>query len=332
MKKLLCCLLAMLMLAGTALADTSLITGEVVEIPNPGDVRIVLGDNGFEASFNELRLYGSRQSDGGLLIGTRETALRLSPLPDLGVLRGLLARLDQEPAYENSIYSSLFTHAQQIRLSADEVCSLVLSALNLCPLLDRDGEIRRAASQSYGNEIWGTITRYSAADSSQYPNALALQVNIDSPVLPALWLEYYRTDDSGSNYKLAMSREAVIDWDETLAAISEADAGDTSLGQMIDGFSIRDDNGSEVWIYVETDFRGFEGAWHIETDIFQDSADASRWEASISVTDRGSRDPIAAITLNSEATSLEPLPELDGAAVIDATDGLDQAEWQQLGL
>ena len=332
MKKPLCCLLALLMLLGTALADTSLITGEVVEIPNPGDVRLVLGDGAFEASFNDLRLYGSVQPDGGLLIGTRETALRLAPLPDAGLLGGLLARLDREPAYENSIYSSLFTHAQQIALSADEVCALVRAALDLCPLLDRDGELRRAASASYGSEVWGAVTRYTAADTSQYPNALALQVNIDSPVLPALWIEYYRTDTSGSNFKLAMSRQPVIDWDETLAAISEADAGDTSLGQMIDGFTIRDDSGSEVWIYVEADFRGFASAWHIETDIFQDSADASSWQASIAVTDRQSKSPVAAITLSSEATSLVPMPELNGAAVIDCTDGLDEAEWQQLGL
>ena len=41
MKKTLCCLLALLLLFSSAMADT-LITGEVVEIPNPGDVRVLL--------------------------------------------------------------------------------------------------------------------------------------------------------------------------------------------------------------------------------------------------------------------------------------------------
>ena len=332
MKKLLCCLMATLLLLSAALADTSLITGEVVEIPNPGDVRVVLGEDGFEASFNDFRLYGKKQSDGTLLIGTRDVALKVPAQPDMSLINSLSERLEQETVYKNSIYSSLFTRARQIKLTANEVCSLLLSAINLCPLLDRDGEIRSVVSQSYDDETWGTITRYSAADESQYPNALALQINIDSPLLPAIWIEYYRTDDSGNNFKLAMTREKVIDWDETLAAISEADAGDTSLGQLIDGFSIRDDNGSQIWTYVETDFRGFEKAWHIEADIFQDSSDASSWEADIAVTDRAENVPVASITLNSESTSLVPQPELDNARIIDSADGLDAEEWSLLGL
>ncbi|MBQ9198175.1 MAG: hypothetical protein IJ157_13195 [Clostridia bacterium] len=332
MKKLLCCLLALLTLLGVAQADTSLITGEVVEIPNPGDVRVLLGSEGFEASFNDTHLFGSIQPDGSLLVGTREAALRLDPLPDAGLLDELMGRLDREPSYENSVYSSLFTHAQQIELTADEVCALTLRVLGLCPLLDRDGAIRQAVSQPGGQEIWATVTRYTAADISQYPDAMTLQINVFSPVLPAIWIEYYRTDTFGSNFKLAVSREKVTDWDETLLAISEADAGDESHGRMISGFTIQDDSGSEIWIYLEADMMGFSQDWHVEADIYQDSADAASWEAEISVTERGSKTPVAAVSLNSEPTSQEPAPELDAAAVIDCTDGLDEAEWQQLGL
>lgn len=119
MKKTLCCLLALLLLFSSAMADT-LITGEVVEIPNPGDVRVLLGAEAFEALFNGNALYGSRQADGAMLIGTRDTALRIGALPDAALLKEFADRLDQQPAYESSVYSSLFTSAQQIKLTASE--------------------------------------------------------------------------------------------------------------------------------------------------------------------------------------------------------------------
>lgn len=332
MKKLLCSLVCLLLLLSAALADTSLITGEIVEIPNPGDVRVLLSDEAFEASFNDAHYFGSRQPDGTLLVGTRQTALHLAPLAMGDMLDALMARLDQEPAYENSVYSSLFTHAQKIELTADEVCAYARALLSFCPLLDQDGTLRQAVEASYGKEIWATVTRYTAADASQYPDAMTLQINLFSPVLPALWFEFYRTDNQGSNFKLAVSQHSVVDWDETLIAISEAAPDDGSLGSMIDGFTITDDNGSEIWIYLESDLRGFSKPWHIEADIFQNSQDKNSWEANIAIVDRVTSDPVAKLSLNSEATSLVPAPALEGAAVIDGTDGLDAAERQQLGL
>ena len=180
MKKTLCCLLALLMLFSSAMADT-LITGEVVEIPNPGDVRVLLGAEAFEALFNGNALYGSRQADGAMLIGTRDTALRIGALPDAALLKEFADRLDQQPAYESSVYSSLFTSAQQIKLTASEVGRLLLTVLSACPLLDTDGSLRQAAEAAQGDEIWATVIRYTAADQSQYPDALTVLVEKDGP-------------------------------------------------------------------------------------------------------------------------------------------------------
>ena len=329
MKKTLCCLLALLLLFSSALADT-LITGEVVEIPNPGDVRAVLGEQAFEAFFNGQALFGSRQDDGTVLIGTREKALRIGALPDAALLKGFGSQLDQSPAYESSVYSSLFTHAQQIRLTAGEVGRLLLNVLNVCPLLDADGSLRQAAEAAQGDEIWATVTRYTAADQSQYPDALTLQVNVFAPTLPAIWFDYHRTDTTGENFILAVTREPVIDWDETLVAISEADPGDTSRGRMIRGFTMLD----ESWDYVEFDLMGFPAAysWHVEADIFPDIQDANVWEASVAVTSRVDKTPVATVTLRSEATDQSPVVELDAAQIIDGTDGLDAAECDVLGI
>lgn len=329
MKKTLCCLLALLLLFSSAMADT-LITGEVVEIPNPGDVRVLLGAEAFEALFNGNALYGSRQADGAMLIGTRDTALRIGALPDAALLKEFADRLDQQPAYESSVYSSLFTSAQQIKLTASEVGRLLLTVLSACPLLDTDGSLRQAAEAAQGDEIWATVIRYTAADQSQYPDALTVLVNIFSPTLPAIWADYHRTDTTGENFALAISREPVIDWDETLTAISEADPGDTSAGQMIRGFTMLD----EGWDYVEFDLMGFPAAysWHVEADIYPDTQDASVWQASVAVTSRADKSPVATLTLSSEATDQSPVTDLDNARVVDGTDGLDAAEWDALGI
>ena len=204
MKRFFCAVLALMFLACAALADTSLITGEVVEIPTPGDVRLLISDQAFEASFNDRQMFGALQPDGTLLIGTQEKAVRLGGLPDESLLQGLFDRLDQQPTYQNSIYSSLFTQAQKIELPADEVRDYALTLISLFPLLDRDGSLRQALGDAAGSEPWASVTRY-RADPSQYPKTWMMDVNVFSPALPALRVQY-RQDEFGSNFEIACTR------------------------------------------------------------------------------------------------------------------------------
>ena len=328
MKKVLCFLLALLMLAGTACADTSLITGEVVEIPIPGDLRILVNSQAMEASFNDTQVYGAVQEDGTLLLGTREKVIRLAQLPDMALFSGLFDRLEQQPTYAGSIYSSLFTQAQKIELTADEVCSYALALLGICPLLDPDGQWRQAAGGSYGKDTWATVTRYQA-DPSQYPDTWMLVVNVFSPVLPQVRVQF-RQDGYGNEFEIAVSPDAVSDWDETVLAIEDDSTGAT--GYVIRGFSMIDDNGSEPWTYVEISGYGFTTQWQFALDLYRDAEDARRWHVSIEVTDMAARAPIAKAELSSEGTDMAPLPLFDGALIVDGTDGLDAEERAQLGL
>ena len=335
MKKSLCCLLltlALLLSMGAAQADANRITGEIVEVASPGDVQVLWDTGAFEATFNDRQFMGRIEADGTLLLGNGKNALRLGALPDRALLDALLERLDKEPVFKSSIYSSLFTHAQSIELTANEVCGYLRTLLNLCPLLDPDGSLRHVAEAQPGGDIWATVTRYSAADQSQYPDALTLQLNVFSPVLPAVWIEYYRTDNNGSNFKIAVSNQPVTDWDETISALAETEPGDGSLGKLISGFTATYDDGSETWHYLEVTLFGFSRQYQLEADIYQDDTDAARWRAEIVINDEGAGSAVAKLALENEASSLTPAPALDGLEIVDGTDGLDEAEQQLLGV
>ena len=327
MKKILSLLLFLALTVSAALADASLITGEVVEIPTPGDVRILLGENAFEASFNDRQMYGAVQPDGTLLIGTREKALRLAGLPDAGLLQGLFSRLEQQPTYENSMFSSLFTSAQQIELTADEVCGYARAVLGLCPLLDPDGALWQAASGSYGGETWATVTRY-LADPAQYPNTWVVEINVFSPVLPPVRVQY-RQDEYGCNFELAYSRNPVTDWDETILAIEEDLSGEN--GCVLRGFTMAD-SGVDSWYYLEVAGYGFGYLWRAAVDLNRDMGDPRIWEATIVINNDTDNTPVAAAKLRSEGSGQQPMPAFDGALIVDATDGLDDAERETLAL
>ena len=328
MKRFFCAVLALMFLACAALADTSLITGEVVEIPTPGDVRLLISDQAFEASFNDRQMFGALQPDGTLLVGTQEKAVRLGGLPDESLLQGLFDRLDQQPTYQNSIYSSLFTQAQKIELPADEVRDYALTLISLFPLLDSDGSLRRALGDSAGSEPWASVTRY-RADPSQYPNTWMMDVNVFSPALPALRVQY-RQDEFGSNFEIACTRNAVTDWDETVLAIEDDLSGES--GRVLRGFTMVDNTGDETWTYLEITGFGFGYQWRFATDIYRDNADPQRWEATATMNNDTDNVPVMATKLSSVSVSQQPSPIFDGAVIVDATDGLDDAERELLGL
>ena len=129
MKKLLSALMILMLLLSSACAETCLITGEVVEVSAPGDVRILVNESAFEATYNDKQFFGAVQADGTLLLGTPEKAVRLAGLPDLSLFVDVWQRLDTQPTYDNAVYSSLFTKAQQIELTAREVGDYMLAIL-----------------------------------------------------------------------------------------------------------------------------------------------------------------------------------------------------------
>lgn len=328
MKKLLSALMILMLLLSSACAETSLITGEVVEVSAPGDVRILVNESAFEATYNDKQFFGAVQADGTLLLGTPEKAVRLAGLPDLNLFADVWQRLDTQPTYDNAVYSSLFTEAQQIELTAREVCDYMLAILNVCPLLDPDGSLREIALNSNGNETWATVTRY-VADPVQYPDTWMVQVNVLGIAFPAMQLEY-RQDEYGSNFQAAVAAGAVADWDETMDAILNDSTG--GAGRMVKGFTMKDDGGTETWIYLEVSIHGFPQQWRLALDMYRNNDDARMWHAVAVLNDDATNTPILAVGLDSEGTELLPMTAFDNAVIVDGTDGLDEAERMELGL
>ena len=323
MKKMVCCLIALLTLLLSAQAEGSLITGEITEGALAGSPVYVLTDgSSLSGTVGSTALLARLEGDT-LLAGTDRLAVKLT-LPRVRERLGaLMARLQEQPTYENAVYSSLFIQAQQIELTADEVAPLAREAIACLPMLDAEGTLLPRLEGAGGQETWATVTRYTA-DERQYPGTWMMQINVFAPVLPPMRLEI-RTDEYGANFVLALSRQPVTDWDETIAALSDAAPGDTSLGQMIKGFTMTDDGSNEKWLYVEAACFGFTQPLRVGVDIFIDAVDARQWTAEIDLINDDTQDTVLHGSLESAATTQSPDPA-ESAQVIDLTDGMDDAE------
>lgn len=323
MKKLICSIIALLMLLLSAQAEGSLITGEVTEGALAGSpVYVLADDSALSGTVGSTTLLASLTGDT-LVAGTQSLALRLRVPQIRETLDALLARLNQQPTYENAVYSSLFIQAQQIELTADEVAPLAREVLSFLPMLDSSGQLLPSLEGAGGNEVWATVTRYTA-DERQYPDTWMVQVNVFAPVLPAMRLEI-RTDEFGTNFVLALSHQAVTDWDETIAALSDTAPGDTSLGQMIKGFTMTDNNGSEKWLYIEAASHGFPLPLRVGADFYIDALDARQWTAEVDLINDDTGECLFHSSLESTATTQSPTPA-ESAQIIDLTDGMDDAE------
>lgn len=323
MKKLFCCLAALLLLLSSALAEGSLITGEITEGSLAGSsVYLLTDDTRLSGTVGEISLL-ARLEDGTLTLGTTEKAVRVR-LPQMDALEDILARLQQQPTYENAVYSSLFIQAQQLELSAGEVAAIARELLHALPMLDPDGSLSAALNGADSKEAWATVTRYEA-DQRQYPNTWMLLVHVFSPALPALYAEI-RTDEYGAKFTLAMSDQTVTDWDETIAAISDAAPGDTSRGRLFKGFTMTDNNGAQRSLYVECSCFGFALPLRLGVDAFIDAVDPRQWTAAIDLINDDTREALLSGSLESTVTPQAP-DAAESAEIIDMTDGVNNAEW-----
>ena len=323
MKKMLCCLVALLTLILSAQAEGSLITGEITEgLLADSPIYVLVDGSALSGTVGSTTLLAQLEGST-LLAGTDSRAVKFA-LPQLQEkLSALMARLTEQPTYENAVYSSLFIQAQQIELTADEVAPLAREILTFLPMLDVNGDLLPSLAGAGGSETWATVTRYTA-DERQYPGTWMMQINEFAPVLPAMRLEI-RSDEYGANFVLALSRQPVTDWDETIAALSDAAPGDTSLGQMIKGFTMVDNGSSEKWLYVEAACFGFTLPLRLGVDLFIDAVDARQWTAEFDLINDDTRETVLHGNLESTATAQAPAP-VESAQIIDLTDGMDDSE------
>ncbi|MBO4836422.1 MAG: hypothetical protein J5564_01880, partial [Clostridia bacterium] len=309
MKKMICFVLMIVMLCSAALAETSLVTGGMLsnDAQEASRLRAVVAEDAFEVSLEgalQLSVSGRFTEEGELLIGD-ETAAALLPLQSLEqLLAPLMNRLEEAPSYENAVYSSLFNEARQVELGADETAALASAVLSAFPLLDADGTLRAQLNGVKGNETWATVTRYTA-DERQYPDTWMLQVNVFSPVLPYLHAEI-RSDAYGSNFELAVSSQTVTDWDEVMAALSEAPAGQNDQGKLIKGFTMVYDSGDMTDLYLEADFFGFGPLMRLAVDATSENENPHAWTSEIVLNDEERSQAVFAAQLKSVASDEVP--------------------------
>ena len=118
--------------------------------------------------------------------------------------------------------------------------------------------------------------------------------------------------------------------DRTVLAIEDDLSGES--GKVLRGFTMVDDTGDETWTYLEITGFGFGYQWRFATDIYRDDADPQRWEATAVMNNDTDNVPVMTTKLSSVSVSQQPSPIFDGAVIVDATDGLDDAERELLGL
>jgi len=328
MKKVLCFLLALALLCGAALAENRDITGSVTLKGDAYTVDVLLGEAGFEANIkgaSKMTVQGVRQSDGTMLLGDGSGKALLVSLVSLDeMLNPVISALDEEPAYEDAVYSSKYIQAQQVQMSAAEVAAFALTVLNACPFLSTDEALYQSLKQVGGGETWATVTRY-VADQRQYPNDWLLRVNVFSPLLPAIYAEV-RSDEFGSSFTLAASRAKVTDWDETIAAISE----NAAEGALVKGFTLVDAGTDVTNTYLEVDicYQGGRYLLVVDRDVSNDNA--GQWTASVALTD-GADAEVAAAELSCAPAKKGPAPQVKYTTLVDGTDGLTESERAQLG-
>lgn len=329
MKKVLCFLMTVLLvLLSVSLAENSLITGDILTDGSPESsaaLRIVAAEYSFEMSLagkkTDLHLSGRLTDEGDLLAGD-ETAAALLPFGRVQqLIAPIMRQLEEAPSYENAVYSSLFIQARQVEISAEDTARLTAAVLSAFPLLDRDGSLRAALDGVRGSETWATVTRY-IADERQYPDTWMVQVNVFSPLLPALHGEV-RSDAYGSNFEFALSRQAVTDWDETIAALSEAPAGGEDSGRLVRGFTMVYDSGTSTDLYLEADLFGFSRLMRLAVDAVYENDTASAWTAEVVLNDEEQSRALFAAKLESVPSNETPAVSVSDTDTVSLMDVLN---------
>lgn len=329
MKKLLCALLLMMLLCGAAQAQGRLITGDIAWPQGAAELNLHWGAAGFEGALTgekTVALAGAWQPDGRLLIAADQTlALLLPALPTGTLTAPLLEALEGLDAYQTARHSSLFIQAQQVQFSADAVCAYARELLTLYPLLDADGSLRAALELAGGSETWATVTRY-MADQQQYPGSWLLQINVDAPVLPSIFVEVQTGGKDSWDWKFAIQRQRVTDWDETIAALEEGGSAD---GFLLKGFAIAFEDAAETDTYVEGSLFWQGRRYTLELDCYTSNTGAYDWKAEGALSDDSGTE-LLRLNLESALTDAEPTPSVTYTRLVDLTDGVDAEEMKAL--
>lgn len=278
---------ALLLLTGSALAESVLVEGEIalesdflaqlfsldaeklaalngeITMEQTGDDFSIRWDHG-------LTITGRRQADGAIALsfdgGTALLpAISGNPLSDV---HAWLDGMDGEKATSNAVYSSLFTRALSVDLTGELLSPILQTLWAQYPALsDLLGNL-----PAQDNSVWGNLTRYKG-DAQQYPNLSLLVLSLHIPTLPHMYL-WLRSDEFGSTCKFAVEKAAVTDWDETLLALEE---GKSDTGFIVNGFTLNFEDDAEKNIYLEATLTTASCALTAECDYYLDYTGDYLW-------------------------------------------------------
>lgn len=269
-KRLLACVLSLLLMLSGALADAriegelevdlslaqQLLGEKATALLNmlQGDVDLQCGEQGALGHAAGQKVYANKTQDG-LLFATQALqdsgkAVRLT-LPAGDVLSQVNAWLDSlgpEVAHENTVYSSLFNRSLAADVTSDMVAPVLKSMLaQLQPLLPADvAQAMHQALNAQPGTVWGRLTRYKG-DEKQYPELSLLKLTLDIPGLPHVYV-WLRSDEFGMSMKLGVEAAEVIDWDETMHLLEE---GGSRTGFAINAFTLLFEDKKEKNTYLE---------------------------------------------------------------------------------
>ena len=336
-KQLLSLLLVLLFAVTPALAKSTQIEGEIeldaallsqifpldaaLLVSVNGDFTAQSGASGLHAVWeNGFSVTCNTQPDGTqlLAIGDMLNAGRALLLPAQTIgnpLARIHAWLDQQGGEKKStsaVYSSLFTRALSVDLTAQMLSPVIGEVLRQYPFLTRLPEMEGASqlSSTQTNEVWGNITRYKG-DEKQYPDLSLLVLSLHIPSLPNLYL-WLRTDEFGSTLKFAAEEKTVTDWDETLLALEE---GKSDTGFIIKGFTLTFEDAEELNLYYEASLITPAHALTVECDYYIDYTGDYLWAVELEAKEAAFGE---VLEVEIEATELADdtgIPDLSGFSI-----------------
>lgn len=335
MKKLLACVLALMMLVSFALAEGRELTGEMTVMDTDYEVSGLLGEGCFSIDLGLCTAEGTVDENGAITLHTStagDAAIKIGALPGLEMMKAVSAWMDlqgEDAVLENAVYSSLFTSALEVSVDSHTLAAALKTALDstaLGILLDADGALRAAADEllSQPAQAACSLSRY-LADQRQYPDTMLLVADVFAENLPNIYLSV-KTDEFGMTLTFAVETAEVTDWDETIAALEEG----SSTGYLVRAFTLKFDDEEELNVFAEVQIMLENAHYTIEWDEYTSHTGDYDWYVEALVCEE-TLGEIAELELETELSDEKPQVDLSAySTVYDLTDGVSDDEMSAL--
>lgn len=335
MKKLLACVLVMMMLSAVAFAQGREVSGESVIMETEYEVEGLVDETSFALDLGLCTVEGTVDENGAITLHTStagDAAIKIGALPGLEMMQAVSAWMDsqgEDTAFANAVYSSLFTSALEVNVDSHTLAAALKTALDstaLGILLDADGALRAAADEMLSQPAQEacTLSRYKA-DERQFPNTMMLVADVYAENLPNIYLSV-KTDEFGMTLTFAVETAEVTDWDETIASLENG----SSTGYLVRAFTLKFDDEEELNVFAEVQIMLENAHYTIEWDEYTSHTGDYDWYVEALVSEETLGDMME-LELETELSDENPQVDLSVySTVYDLTDGVSDEEMSVL--